>query len=124
MFAREYTATRLKNLLGFNSTFTVQNYVKYLEEAFLIFSVERLSFKAKEFMKAPRKVYCIDTGLISTVSTRVTEDFGRLMENLAVELRRRGSKENRELFCFRHENYEVDFVIKEGLKVDLSLIHI
>ncbi|RLJ04675.1 MAG: hypothetical protein DRP18_04415 [Candidatus Aenigmatarchaeota archaeon] len=118
LFAREYTATKLKNLLGFRSTFTVQNYIKYLEESFLIFSLERFSFKVKDFMKAPKKAYCIDTGLINTVSTRSTEDLGRLMENLvAVELKRRGFRENRELFYFRDENYEVDFVIKEGLKV-------
>ena len=119
LFAREYTATKLKNLLGFRSTFTVQNYIKYLEESFLVFSLERFSFKVKEFLKVPRKVYCIDTGLINAISARSTEDIGRLMENLvAVELKKRGFKENRELFYFKDKvRREVDFVLKEDLKV-------
>ena len=118
IFGREYTATKLKNLLGFRSTFTVQNYIKYLEEAFLTFSLERFSFKVKEFLKTPKKIYCVDTGLINTISTRVTEDMGRFMENLvATELKRKGLKENKDLFYLNTERYEVDFVIKEGIKI-------
>lgn len=63
IFGREYSATKLRNTLDLKSTVTVQNYVKYLEEAFIIFSLERFSLKMKEFMKAPKKVYCVDLGL-------------------------------------------------------------
>jgi len=116
--SKEYTATKLRNLLGFRSTLTVEKYVKYLEEAYLIFSLERFSFKPKEFLKAPRKIYVVDLGLANTISTRVTTDMGKLMENLFfLDLKIRGLKENRQIFYFKINDKEVDFVIKEGLKV-------
>ena len=118
IFSREYTATKLKNLLGFRSVFTVLNYIKYIEEGFLIFTLERFSFKQKEFLKAPKKVYSVDLGLSNVVSTRVTRDTGLLMENLVfLELKMKGLKENKDIFYFKNHNSEIDFVLKEGLKV-------
>ena len=116
--SREYTATKLRNILGFRSTLTVEKYVKYLEEAYLIFSLERFSFKPKEFLKSPKKVYVVDLGLANTVSAKVTQDIGRLMENLVfLELKIRGLKENRQIFYLKINDKEVDFVIKEGLRI-------
>ena len=116
--SKEYTATKLRNILGFRSTLTVEKYVKYLEEAYLIFSLERFSFKPKEFLKAPRKIYAVDLGLANTISTRVIKDIGKLMENLVfLELKIRGLKENRQIFYFKINDKEVDFIIKEGLEI-------
>ncbi len=117
--SREYTATKLRNILGFRSTLTVEKYVKYLEEAYLIFSLERFSFKPKEFLKMPKKVYVVDLGLANTISARVTQDISRLMENLVfLELKIRGLKENRQIFYLKVNDKEVDFVIKEGLRIN------
>ncbi len=119
IFGREYSATKLKNILDFKSTLTIQNYVRYAEESYLIFSLQRFSFKPKEFIKMPKKVYVIDTGFINLLSKRLTQDSGRIMENAVfLELRRKGLKENRDIFYFKdYQQHEVDFVIKEGLKV-------
>ncbi|RLJ01944.1 MAG: hypothetical protein DRP11_03670 [Candidatus Aenigmatarchaeota archaeon] len=117
-FSREYSATKLKNILGLRSTFTVLNYIKYIEEAFLLFSLERFSFKQKEFLKAPKKVYSVDLGLSNLISTRLTEDSGLMMENLVfLDLKRDGLTENKEIFYFKSNEGEVDFVIKEGMKI-------
>lgn len=119
IFSREYSATKLKKLLEFRSTFTALNYIKYIEETFLIFSLERFSLKTKEFMKAPKKVYSVDLGLSNVISTRTTEDFGLLMENLVfLEMKRRGLEENRNIFYFKTHDSEVDFIIKKGLKIN------
>jgi len=116
--ANEYTATKLKNILNFRSTLTVQNYIKYAEEAYLIFSLERFSFKPKEFLKMPKKVYCIDFGLISALSKKTSEDIGRLMENCVfLDLKRRGLKENKNLFYLKVNEKEIDFLIKEGMNI-------
>jgi len=118
--AREYTATKLRKLLDFRSTLTVEKYIKYIEEAYLIFSLERFSFKTKEFLKGPKKVYCVDLGLINTISTRITEDISKLIENLVfLELKIRGLKENRNIFYFKDAyGREIDFVIKKDLKIE------
>src|SRR4030065_2362875 len=45
--SNEFSYTRLKNILSFRSVHTVENYTEYLTEAFLMFSVDRFSFKLK-----------------------------------------------------------------------------
>ncbi len=119
IYSREYTATKLKNLLGFRSVFTVQKYVKYLEEAYLIFSLERFSWKKKAFLKAPRKVYVIDLGMKNALEGFSTEEIGRDMENLVfLQLKVNGLAENKEIFYFKdQQGKEVDFVVKEGLRI-------
>ncbi len=110
-----FSYTRLKNLLGFRSVHTVENYIEYLKEAFLIFNVERYSHKVKEQIKSPKKVYSYDPGTINAVKFKTAPDIGRLIENLAaIELVRRG----REFYYYKTSNgREVDFAIKEGLKI-------
>ncbi len=118
IYSREYSATKIKNILNFRSVLTVEKYIKFLEEAYLIFSLERFSFKPKEFFKAPKKIYCIDLGLINVISRRLFEERGQLMENLIfLELRRKGLKENREIFYLKINDKEVDFLIKENLEI-------
>jgi len=114
--SNEFSYTRLKNILEFRSVHTVENYTEYLTEAFLMFSVDRFSFKLKEQMRSPKKGYAYDTGVINVIKFRTGKDIGRLMENLvAVELMRRGV----EFYYYRSLNgKEVDFVIKRGPKVD------
>ena len=118
IYSREYSATKIKNTLNFRSVLTVEKYIKFLEEAYLIFSLQRFSIKPKEFLKAPKKIYCIDLGLINVISRRLFEEKGQLMENLVfLELRRKGLKENREIFYFKINDNEVDFLIKENLEI-------
>ena len=114
--SNEFSYTKLKNILEFRSVHTVENYTKYLTEAFLTFSIDRFSFKLKEQMRSPKKVYGYDTGMINAIKFKTGRDIGRLMENLvAVEVMRRGG----EFYYYRSVNgKEVDFVIKRGSKVD------
>lgn len=119
IFSSKYSISKLKNILEFRSKTTVENYLNYLEEAYLIFSLHRFSFKEKEIIKSPRKVYGIDTGLINAVASVFSENIGKFMENTVfLELARR-YKVNRELFYFQSkEGYEVDFLIKQGLNIN------
>ena len=118
-FTKEFSFTKLKNGLNFNSVVTVQNYTSYLEEAFLIFILNRFSFKIKEQIKTAKKIYLVDNGFISAKAFQFSQDFGRLMENLVfVELTKRGLKPNENIFYYKTKNQkEIDFVIKEGLKI-------
>ena len=66
---------------------------------------------------APRKVYCIDTGIINSIVVRSSQDVGRFMENMvAVELhRRRSYYGGDDVFYWKdHQHREVDFVLKGG----------
>lgn len=114
-YSAEYSYTRLKNMVDFRSVHTVQNYVNYLEEAFLIFSLKRFSYKLKQQLKAPEKSFTYDTGMTTALKFGMTPDYGRLIENIiAIEhLRRR-----KEIYYYKDKNgSEVDFIIKEGTKI-------
>ncbi|MDE1824782.1 MAG: ATP-binding protein [Candidatus Micrarchaeota archaeon] len=115
----EFTATKLAHSLNMKSAITAQKYCNYLHEAYLFFYLKRFSFKAKIREKAPRKVYSIDTGIISAIGTKFAPDSGRLIENLVfLQLRRMNMVENQNLFYYKDvAGKEVDFVIKEGLAV-------
>ena len=120
-FSNEITYNKLKNIFDIRKVDTIKNYVGYLRESYLVFILERFSFKLRQQVIAPKKVYCIDTGLINALSFKVTEGFGKLMENLvAVELLRRKSywHGTHEIYYYKdHRQREVDFVLKEGPQV-------
>lgn len=98
---------------------TLLHYLNYVENSYFIHSLPIFSPKVKEQLQYPRKVYFIDNGFINSLSTRFSKNLGRLYENLvAVELLRRHSKENGELYYWKDSRgKEVDFVVKHDFKV-------
>jgi predicted AAA+ superfamily ATPase len=120
-FSNEVSYTKLKNTLKFRSVHTVQNYVRYLEDTYLVFHLDRFSFKQREQIKSPKKMYAVDTGMVNALAFTFSENIGKLMENsVAVELlrQRSGSRSRLELYYWKDQQHrEVDFVIKEGVGV-------
>lgn len=117
-FGCEMSFSKLRSVFSIKNLHTVKNYVDYLTTSYLIFLLERFSFKLKHQAIAPRKVYCIDTGIINSLAFQFSENKGRLIENLvAVELHRRKNYlgNNLEIYYWKdHSGREVDFVLKEG----------
>lgn len=119
-FSSEISFNKLKNIFSIKKIRTIKNYVKYFEDAYLIFVLERFSFKLKEQVIAPKKIYCTDTGIINAISFRVLGDMGRLFENaVCTELFRRGGlQKEAEIYYWKNpQQEEVDFVVKQGLRV-------
>ncbi|PNV78549.1 MAG: hypothetical protein C0200_00510, partial [Thermoproteota archaeon] len=118
-FGKYVTYNSIKRQFGLKSDHTAKNYLSYLNESYLIFFINKFSFKPKEVERSPKKVYCIDPGMIKAVTMR--EDLGGMMENLvAVELLRRRSYWSRDVEIYYWKDYqqhEVDFVIKEGPEI-------
>jgi predicted AAA+ superfamily ATPase len=119
--AQEVSFNKLKNILNLKSVHTVKNYSLYLSAAYLVFLLEKYSPKLKESIIAPKKVYCIDNGIVNTIGFKIAENLGNFMENLvAIELLRRRSywfKEWEVYYWKDSQQNEVDFLIKEGLGV-------
>jgi len=123
-----YLSSNVSNLLSFNnmnkyftsrgvkiSVPTLLNYFWHLKNAFLFFDSLIFSYKVKDQMQYPRKIYCIDSGIANLAGFKTSENFGRLYENIvAIELLRKGF----DLFYWKARNQdEVDFVIKQGTQV-------
>ena len=125
-FSREITYSKLKNITDIKNVHTIKNYTGYLESSYLLIFIKKFSFKLKEQMMSPKKVYCIDTGMIYSIAFKFSEDTGRLMENLvAVELERRRSHSGEpKIFYWKdYQQREVDFVLKEGENI-IELIQV
>ncbi len=115
----QYSVRKLVNILGFKSGVTLEKYLGYLNEAYLIFSLERHSTKASGRMLAPRKTYVVDNGLVTAKAVQHSPNNGKLMENLVfVELVKKGNEPNRELFYYKTRNdREIDFILRKGYQV-------
>ncbi len=101
---------RLSNVISATgkkiSVDTVIDYLKYLQEVWLIFSVENIVAKLAE-KEANRKYYFIDNGLLGLF---LIDPLTSLLENqVAIELFRRFGKE----VYYYQKKVEVDFYIME-----------
>jgi predicted AAA+ superfamily ATPase len=91
----------------------VADYMQWLEDSYVLFSLPKFSWSLKSVAINPKKVYVIDTGFAQANSLSFSEDVGRMFENAVyIELRRK----YKELYYFK-EKRECDFIIKEGRKV-------
>jgi uncharacterized protein len=110
---KEYSLNGIKNAFNIGSANTVADYVQWLEDSYMLFSLPRFSWSAKSIAVNPKKVYVIDTAFARANSLSFSEDSGRLFENAVyLELR----KKHKSLYYFK-EKGECDFVVKEGAKV-------
>ena len=114
--ASRFSARSLERALGTLSIATVQKFIGYAREAYLVQDLQPYFFKPKVRINADRKIYALDNGLISAMSQPVTSDQSRLLENMVfVELVRRGFRPNLDLFYYRtRAGAEVDFLIRRG----------
>jgi len=117
--AQRYSLNTLSKVSRLRSVHTVQKYLRHIEEAFLLFSLRRFSYKVREQERSNRKAYCTDNGLTTAASFRFSADAGKLYENaVAVTLRKQELEGTIECFYWQGaQQEEVDFVVKEGTHI-------
>jgi predicted AAA+ superfamily ATPase len=121
-FTSPLSFNRLSHLFSLGSENTAKNYISYLEEAFLIFTLEKFSYKNQEGVRN-RKVYLVDPAFSRVSGLQFSENSGRILENIVfLELYRRSKLNGSELFFYKNV-VEVDFVVFANRKV-LELIQV
>lgn len=86
---------------------TIDNYLKMLENAFIIHKVNRYDLKGKLFLKTLEKYYMVDIGIRNQLIGLRNTDYGHILENIVyLELIRRGY----EVRIGKVGPLEVDFV--------------
>lgn len=86
---------------------TIDNYLKMLENAFIVYKVERSDIKSKSILKTLGKYYLADTGIRNIILGFRNIDEGNLLKNVVyLELLRRGYK----ISIGKTFDYEVDFI--------------
>ena len=117
-FASKVSLNNITKNLKVKSPHTTKEYIKYLEKTFLIFTINKFSYKLKEQLSSFKKVYIVDNGIINSLIFDFSQNKGRLLENLvAIELKRRSFLTDFELFYWDNYNVKCDFIIKKGRKV-------
>lgn len=103
-----------------NSVNTIENYISYLLDSYIIYKVSRYDIKGKDYLKTGDKYYLCDLGLRTYLLGEV-KDNGSILENIVfLELKRRGY----DIYIGKLEDKEVDFVVKnkDGIKyIQVSL---
>ncbi len=122
-FAREFACSRIAKQFDISSTHTIENYIAYLKQAYLILELHKFSTKSKERVRN-RKGYLVDVAFISErENVFESKNLGWRLENIVfIELLRR----NKNLFFdtyYYKNNYEIDFIVCDKSKV-ISLIQV
>ena len=103
----------VSKLVQLKNISTIKSIIDAFENSFLFFFVSKFDYSIKTQIQNPRKVYCIDNSFLINMGFRLSEDKGKLLENLAaIELKRKG----KEIFYYS-DKYECDFLIREGSKI-------
>jgi uncharacterized protein len=116
-----YSVNKLKgflNALGHKvPKSSVSDYLEWFEDAYFLFSVRLLDASLARSQTNPKKVYCIDHSLVTSVSSGILVNSGHLLENLVfTALNRLHSK----VYYYKtNTGKEVDFVmpVRKGPKV-------
>lgn len=86
---------------------TIDNYLKMLENAFIIYKANRYDLKGKMFLKTLEKYYIVDIGIRNRLTELRNTDYGHILENFVyLELIRRGY----DVTIGKIGSLEVDFV--------------
>ena len=102
---------KLKDQFHLGSVNTIKSYIDYMENSWLVFTLNRYDFSVKRQQIAPKKIYCIDSGLSNAVGFGFSPNTGKLLENLVFLTLRQHS---REIFYYTTPNgYDVDFYLPE-----------
>jgi hypothetical protein len=97
-------------------------YLEYLEDAYLVFAVQKFSPSFKKRVVTPGKYYAIDNGLRRVNSPQIAPDLGRRLENAVfLALRRRGGPDS-VTYAGETNAWECDFVTRsEAIQVCAEL---
>ena len=112
-FSANKVYKRLKQDMVNLSVNTIYNYLKFFENACLIYPVKREDLKGKKILKYDEKYYLCDLGFRQAIIGNNQRDITRVIENIVyMELLRRGY----EITIGKVDNLEVDFVCKKQNK--------
>lgn len=90
---------------------TIDNYLSYIESSYFMNELYIYSPAVINQLQYPRKVYFIDTGFMTALSTKFSKNMGRLFENIVFH---KLARENETMYYYKDDKgNEVDFAILE-----------
>lgn len=105
--------SELAETVGLKSSHTINNYIAFLKEAYLLIGVKKYSTKSRQRVRA-EKVYPIDVALMDgRPEAFAGENVGWRLETIVcIELLRRNRPIDRDVYYYKSAGgYEADFVV-------------
>ena len=94
---------------------TVEKYIRYMKECFLIYECNRYNVIGKQNLKTLSKYYLVDLGFKKVSSLKNSTNIGYNIENIVyLELLRRGYIVN----VGKVNDLEIDFVVKKDIELE------
>jgi len=86
----------------------VSDYLEWFEDAYVLFTVRIFDPSLARANANPKKIYCIDHALVTSISSGILVKSGHLLENLVFTALRRGTKD---IYYYKTKaGREVDFI--------------
>jgi predicted AAA+ superfamily ATPase len=110
IFSAKKVVDFLKKEFRSISNETVYNYIKYLEQSFIVYKVSRYDIKGKKHLEINEKYYLSDIGIRHAALGYREGDISALLENIVfLEFKKRGFN----IHIGVVDNLEVDFIIQK-----------
>ncbi len=105
-----YSYNSLSQAVASNEN-TVKQFIQIFHNAYFFDEIRPFSYSLSKQLRANKKIYCIDNGLISAAAFQFSDNFGKLFENLVyTELQ----KANYADIYFFHDQNECDFIVGDA----------
>jgi len=114
---KDYSYHSIRRVFSLGAVTTVIDYISFLEESYLLFSIPKFDHSLKNQSVNPKKIYAVDNGLALANSLSFSSDMGRMLENLVFLMLRRRYKE---IYYFR-DTRECDFIVRESGVVTMAV---
>ncbi len=98
---------------------TVSDYLEWFEDAYFLFTVQIFDSSAARRDSNPKRIYCIDHAMVSSVTSGILVNSGHLLENLVFTALRRLYPE---IYYYKtRTGREVDFIIPTSGKTRIMI---
>ena len=87
----------------------VSDYLEWFEDAYFLYTVRKYDASLNKSSASPKKIYCVDHAMVTSVASGVLINSGHLLENLVFSTLRRTSSQ---VYYYKTQgNKEVDFLV-------------
>ncbi len=110
-----FTYNSLSKIFQIKTVHTLQKYISYLKETYLIYELVQFDFKQKEQLKKPKKIYPCDIGMHRALGTEFYHGEGRRLELVILgQLLFEGYR----VYYGEISNSEIDFILEKNRKIE------
>lgn len=121
LFSINSIMNKLKSLGYKSNTTTLGNYIRYLEDTFIIHGIDRYDLKGKKILEGEKKYYLNDLAFKNFLFSNFDQNRGNLLENYIFNAL---IKEGYQVYTGNLSNLEIDFVAQKKINNKNNTLYI